>query len=673
MDPSHRSRWTPVENQGILEFRNTYWGANGATLFEAMLEKPPSERFLDVRQTTIQNLFRPMLPDGLIFVRNDYILYGDRFRKARQERPSTNMRGCLLFGQPGIGKSYFLLFFLMQCLSRQESVLFTSSKGKTYLFDEHGVATVQTSNFDPEIHIPESIPDTSRLWSLVDAPNDKEPIPQSVTCSTRQLFFVAAVSPDQTRTKQILQWREVRHWWMSGWVVRELCALLRQIPRTEFAAEQWDRYQPFDADTVRTLVDDAGPCPRDVLSWLTDPSQYTKALKGALRRYDDFESVHCLLSGVGARSNEDYYVLILVSPMAPVSPDAVDNDSIIVRLKTPAIYDAMLAKVLSFTIEETRRLHACFSSLVVSRGSPAVNFGDLIFESMALRYMLAGFPLANSGTSHHQFAQMTRLPPTVGITKATSPVQFIYLHEELDVDRATIVVDTTARQIMCRPSRFSERFAMRPMMSALLEPWALRRRITFDFVDDLQAIDGVSCYCPTSGSATSSLFNAYFFQVATEFAKVVLWAVQIATKRNDNRSPSSRTGGEAGFATVVQLRERAQRAWPGVPVEVKYVLVIPRSSRAFNVEWELCVDFDRAECRGDVHVLYLDVCGVCQVEDVLGVSLPNLVDAEGPEAVTKGESGMSKSHKLGGKRALVGDDLEGEGGGSVVKKNRTRN
>ncbi|KAI1794550.1 hypothetical protein LXA43DRAFT_110317 [Ganoderma leucocontextum] len=392
MDPSHRSRWTPVENQGILEFRNTYWGANGATLFEAMLEKPPSERFLDVRQTTIQNLFRPMLPDGLIFVRNDYILYGDRFRKARQERPSTNMRGCLLFGQPGIGKSYFLLFFLMQCLSRQESVLFTSSKGKTYLFDEHGVATVQTSNFDPEIHIPESIPDTSRLWSLVDAPNDKEPIPQSVTCSTRQLFFAAAVSPDRTRTKQILQWREVRHWWMSGWVVRELCALLRQIPRTEFAAEQWDRYQPFDADTVRTLVDDAGPCPRDVLSWLTDPRQITQELVDTLERpdseYHDLPQLVNLLSNHDAMSRLNSHNIILIWRVGEVRADALDgNDDVVAVLKTRMVYERIRAKCLALQVDEATSLYAICKGI---GPGPARIFAGFVLEGLVHLSSCAG-------------------------------------------------------------------------------------------------------------------------------------------------------------------------------------------------------------------------------------------------------------------------------------------
>ena len=70
-----------------------------------------------------------------------------------------------LFVQPSTdlssGKSYFLFFLLLECLSRKETVLFTSSLGDTFLFDETGVAKTATANFRPDEHVPPFVDDAS--------------------------------------------------------------------------------------------------------------------------------------------------------------------------------------------------------------------------------------------------------------------------------------------------------------------------------------------------------------------------------------------------------------------------------------------------------------------------------------------------------------------------------
>ena len=125
-----------------------------------------------------------------------------------------------------LGKTSFLLFFLIQCLSREETVLFTSPLGATYLFDKDGIVTTRTSQFRCFAHVPDDVPDPSqRLWSLVDCSQSKEPTSSSVTYGARQLFFVAAARPDLSHCGDLKGRFNVREWWMSHWTENELRAL----------------------------------------------------------------------------------------------------------------------------------------------------------------------------------------------------------------------------------------------------------------------------------------------------------------------------------------------------------------------------------------------------------------------------------------------------------------
>ena len=124
------------------------------------------------------------------------------------------------------GKTSFFLFLLIQCLSREETVLFTSLLGDTYLFEEHGMFTTRTAQFQPFALLPDDVPDPSeRLWSLVDCSQAREPISSSMTYGARQLFFVAAARPDLCHCGDLKGQFNVREWWMSHWTENELCAL----------------------------------------------------------------------------------------------------------------------------------------------------------------------------------------------------------------------------------------------------------------------------------------------------------------------------------------------------------------------------------------------------------------------------------------------------------------
>ena len=111
-------------------------------------------------------------------------------------------------------------------MSREETVLYTTSGGQTFILNGEGVWNKDT------VHIrcwewkdlPSSDVPGNRCWSLVDCPISKEHIPDNVTYKASRLFFVAALPPDESRYKRAIK-GNVRLWWMSPWTNEELFAL----------------------------------------------------------------------------------------------------------------------------------------------------------------------------------------------------------------------------------------------------------------------------------------------------------------------------------------------------------------------------------------------------------------------------------------------------------------
>jgi len=59
-------------------------------------------------------------------------------------------------------------------MAEEKTVLFTTSKGLSYLFDEGGIRRKQKANVMPEDLPPEDLAvRTSRAWSLIDSDSQK--------------------------------------------------------------------------------------------------------------------------------------------------------------------------------------------------------------------------------------------------------------------------------------------------------------------------------------------------------------------------------------------------------------------------------------------------------------------------------------------------------------------
>ena len=84
-------------------FHRAWWGSQSRR--EEVLEQPLSDRFLHVEPSDVQDdlvMLRRTL--GSFLVRDEYQALYKRLSNARERTSPLTMSGCLLLGQPGIGK-----------------------------------------------------------------------------------------------------------------------------------------------------------------------------------------------------------------------------------------------------------------------------------------------------------------------------------------------------------------------------------------------------------------------------------------------------------------------------------------------------------------------------------------------------------------------------------------
>ena len=81
-----------------------------------------------------------------------------------------------------------------------------------------------TVHFQSHKHIPSYADDAIRIWSLIDSPVRKDPIPSNLADGAMELFYIAALPPEVERYREAAK-QPVRMWWMSPWTEDELLAL----------------------------------------------------------------------------------------------------------------------------------------------------------------------------------------------------------------------------------------------------------------------------------------------------------------------------------------------------------------------------------------------------------------------------------------------------------------
>ena len=103
-------------------------------------------------------------------------------------------------------------------MTEEKTVLFTTSEGFSYLFDEEK-ANVMPQDLPPnDFAVP-----TSRAWSIVDSGVEQQA--ESSGLINWSLFVILTVSPKEKRYKEWGKQRRALRWVMNPWSKEELCCL----------------------------------------------------------------------------------------------------------------------------------------------------------------------------------------------------------------------------------------------------------------------------------------------------------------------------------------------------------------------------------------------------------------------------------------------------------------
>jgi RHS (Retrotransposon Hot Spot) family protein len=190
------------------------------------------------------DIFTQSLQVDQVLIRKEYVLVEQHLAAAyknNKRRPRF-----VLTGQPGIGKTTFLLYLLIERLQRKSPTVVQTESSYFLLFDEVGVHRVGVEGYNSY-----AIP--TGAWALMDS-NEDVVKPCQAFLSATQAMVIQASSPQSRRWKDWKTRYSADLCVMDVWDNNELDALFA-ILKT-------------NASSAKKVVDTVGCCPRTIFDIL---------------------------------------------------------------------------------------------------------------------------------------------------------------------------------------------------------------------------------------------------------------------------------------------------------------------------------------------------------------------------------------------------------------------
>ncbi|KAF9234972.1 hypothetical protein BU15DRAFT_51971 [Melanogaster broomeanus] len=146
-----------------------------------------------------------------MIVRGEYTLAMKAFEEAQYHK------GAVVLGQPGIGKTIFLIYALVERLRRKQPTAFQFEPDMYILFTENGVTT-HSANDDEPLTL------WNGIWALSDS-NNKTIDPAVAFLGLLGVRTIQATSPDSKRWKEWKKQYRAGLYIMDNWTLEELSAL----------------------------------------------------------------------------------------------------------------------------------------------------------------------------------------------------------------------------------------------------------------------------------------------------------------------------------------------------------------------------------------------------------------------------------------------------------------
>ncbi|KAF9234891.1 hypothetical protein BU15DRAFT_52015 [Melanogaster broomeanus] len=173
-----------------------------------------------------------------MIVRDEYTLAMKALEGARYRD------GAVIVGQPGIGKTFFLIYALIERLRKKQSTAFQYFPRTYFLFTQNSVTIHSADDHEPLMLWDE-------IWALSDS-NNKTIDPAVAFLGLLGVRTIQATSPDSKRWKEWSKQHDASLYIMDIWTLEELSALATVLA--------------LDVARMRDLALEWGPSPRQLLA-----------------------------------------------------------------------------------------------------------------------------------------------------------------------------------------------------------------------------------------------------------------------------------------------------------------------------------------------------------------------------------------------------------------------
>ncbi|TFK81013.1 hypothetical protein K466DRAFT_604857 [Polyporus arcularius HHB13444] len=368
------SDWKECEDHYWIAFKSDWWGDAGKS---RLLESEDSQNIITVTQSKVLVQLDILTnTNGQLYVRAEYELLYARLCNAASVHMYIVIPGVVLTGQPGSGKSCFGLYALLRCIANEQAVVFFTTYGQAFYFNESGVRTCPTAEVNSRILLRRRrlycTPGT-RMWSLMDAPAYGKLISPKVL--SHSIFFGLLASTDPSSFEVLLEHSHTRQYIMNPWADSELLVVMT-TPGMMYAAE----CRAFDLAEVQKVRAQAGPCPSDVAAMLRDAEHVREGVQSTVRPLSMKNILEFALA-TWSRPSIGSFKALLMRRVGDLDPQALGDDVAVLTFKTAYVMELVRARYRELVLEDVGQvsLNACAGNTEI--------LAALLFEGLAFKVL----------------------------------------------------------------------------------------------------------------------------------------------------------------------------------------------------------------------------------------------------------------------------------------------
>ena len=338
----------------------------------------------------------------------------------------------------------------------------------------------------------------------------------------------------------------------------------------------------LEADTIKQyntpagiaeLSSQVGGCPRDIIRLLQGKINYKETVQRAVNQLNDLHALERFITDPSSSGDLSHCLVLVQKRDLDRKPDNMADDGQLLTIKGTLASERLWTRLLRLKVDEARAL---FQSCSTATSPYCAALSDYVFKNIALRLISSLSPSIDS-LSLELFAPMVQSQGREGFPRH-------FAHLPLGETQPTLPRSQTS-SLPHSPSGL-------PVM---------RRKIKrYERLDDSVIATPGICYVPAA--LNNPLFDAFFYEVLCDdsgrASKVVLWIIRTTISKSCD-------GAAEGFEVVKTLMEKATIVYDSVSVEVKYVLVTPRSVYAEREQWNMAKEYDGVP--GEVYVQFIGV------------------------------------------------------------------